>query len=147
MNVILSNHLKMHGWAQGGIPQVQRHHWVSRTAPTYRPAPLDGPGHWGVFRCKTEVECHLLGTCRALLATRRNKAKEKPTETGYVYAGTWHFAETRSQQTGREQPTARLVHLVTWHVAAKWSMKVATGSCQQSSCSGELWRRIPVHLG
>jgi len=34
------------------------------------------------------VECHLLGTCRALLATSRNKAKEKHAEIGYVYAGT-----------------------------------------------------------
>lgn len=40
------------------------------------------------------VECHLLGSCRALLAQERKKVRRNPREMGCVCARTLNFPET-----------------------------------------------------
>lgn len=79
------------------------------------------------------VECHLLGSCKALLAQERNKVKRDPREIGCVCAWTSNFPETLPQAAAREQPQPGMA-------SAKCLMEMSTGSQQLSNHLGEFLR-------
>lgn len=67
------------------------------------------------FRCKFMVECHLLGSGRALLARERRKVERNPREMGCACAWTSNSPETLPQAAA----TARLAHLAAQHDLCK----------------------------
>lgn len=83
------------------------------------------------------VECHLLGSCKALLAQERNKAKRDPREIGCVCAWTSNVPETLPQAAAREQPQ---LTLPLGMASAKCLMETSTGSQQLSNHLGEFLR-------
>lgn len=82
------------------------------------------------------VECHLLGSCRALLAQERKKVKRNLREMGSVCAGTSDFSETLSQAAAKEQPQPGWLTLQLSITSAKCFMEMFSGSQQ-----------LPNHLG
>lgn len=86
------------------------------------------------------VECHLPGSCKALLAQERNKVKRDPREIGCVCAWTSNFPETLPQAAAREQPQPGWLTLPLGMASAKCLMETSTGSQQLSNHLGEFLR-------
>lgn len=82
------------------------------------------------------VECHLLGSCGALLAQERKKVKRNPREMGSACAWTSNFPETLPQAAAREQPQPGWLLLQLGMASAKCFMELFAGSQQ-----------LPNHLG